>query len=82
MMLLHIEALKLPGKGRMKTTGTLGDVMLSLSTGGKEPRLLSHTLSALAPPYTHLPPVALGWSPNDDLVSVASPANSIDIWIM
>jgi ATP-dependent Lon protease len=25
--LLHIEALKLPGKGRMKTTGTLGDVM-------------------------------------------------------
>ena len=25
--LLHIEALKMPGKGRMKTTGTLGDVM-------------------------------------------------------
>jgi len=25
--LLHIEALKLPGKGRMKTTGTLGEVM-------------------------------------------------------
>jgi len=25
--LLHIEALKLPGKGRMKTTGKLGDVM-------------------------------------------------------
>ena len=25
--LLHIEALLLPGKGRMKTTGTLGDVM-------------------------------------------------------
>ena len=25
--LLQIEALKLPGKGRMKTTGTLGDVM-------------------------------------------------------
>ncbi len=25
--LLHIEALKLPGRGRMKTTGTLGDVM-------------------------------------------------------
>ena len=25
--LLHIEALRLPGKGRMKTTGTLGDVM-------------------------------------------------------
>jgi ATP-dependent Lon protease len=25
--LLSIEALKLPGKGRMKTTGTLGDVM-------------------------------------------------------
>jgi ATP-dependent Lon protease len=24
---LHIEALKLPGKGRMKTTGKLGDVM-------------------------------------------------------
>lgn len=28
--LLHIEALKLPGKGRMKTTGTLGDVMKEL----------------------------------------------------
>ena len=25
--LLHIESLRLPGKGRMKTTGTLGDVM-------------------------------------------------------
>ena len=25
--LMHIEALKLPGKGRMKTTGKLGDVM-------------------------------------------------------
>ncbi|HET7409993.1 MAG TPA: S16 family serine protease, partial [Paracoccaceae bacterium] len=25
--LMHIEALKLPGRGRMKTTGTLGDVM-------------------------------------------------------
>jgi len=25
--LLHIEAVSLPGKGRMKTTGTLGDVM-------------------------------------------------------
>ncbi|UWQ16387.1 endopeptidase La [Jannaschia sp. M317] len=25
--LLHIEAIKLPGKGRMKTTGKLGDVM-------------------------------------------------------
>ena len=25
--LLHIEALRLPGKGRMKTTGTLGNVM-------------------------------------------------------
>ncbi|MBY8975245.1 endopeptidase La [Rhodobacteraceae bacterium NNCM2] len=25
--LLHIEALRMPGKGRMKTTGTLGDVM-------------------------------------------------------
>jgi ATP-dependent Lon protease len=25
--LLHIEALRLPGKGRMKTTGKLGDVM-------------------------------------------------------
>ena len=25
--MLHIEALKLPGKGRMKTTGKLGDVM-------------------------------------------------------
>ncbi|EPX80491.1 endopeptidase La [Salipiger mucosus] len=25
--LLHIEALRLPGKGKMKTTGTLGDVM-------------------------------------------------------
>ncbi|MHA3915560.1 endopeptidase La [Halovulum sp. GXIMD14793] len=25
--LLHVEALKLPGKGRMKTTGKLGDVM-------------------------------------------------------
>ncbi len=25
--LLHIEALRLPGKGRMQTTGTLGDVM-------------------------------------------------------
>ncbi|GIR84674.1 MAG: hypothetical protein CM15mP85_12980 [Rhodobacterales bacterium] len=24
---MHIEALKLPGKGRMKTTGKLGDVM-------------------------------------------------------
>ncbi len=28
--LLNIEALRLPGKGRMKTTGTLGDVMKEL----------------------------------------------------
>ena len=29
--LLHIEALRLPGKGRMKTTGKLGDVMKEAS---------------------------------------------------
>ena len=30
--LLQIEALRLPGKGRMKTTGKLGDVMKEAST--------------------------------------------------
>ena len=30
--LLSIEALRLPGKGRMKTTGKLGDVMKKAST--------------------------------------------------
>ena len=34
--LLQIEALKLPGKGRMKTTGTLGDVMKESLEGSSE----------------------------------------------
>ena len=43
--LLHIEALKLPGKGRMKTTGTLGDVMKeSIDAASSYVRSISPTI--------------------------------------
>ena len=36
--LLQIEALRLPGKGRMKTTGKLGDVMNESIAAALSPR--------------------------------------------
>ena len=43
--LLHIEALQLPGKGRMKTTGTLGDVMKeSIDAASSYVRSISPTI--------------------------------------
>ena len=60
--LLHIEALKLPGKGRMKTTGKLGDVMkesidaassyvrsISPQIGVKPPSLIRWTFTFTSP---------------------------------
>ena len=42
--LLHIEALKLPGKGRMKTTGKLGDVMKNIDAANSYVALSVHKL--------------------------------------
>ncbi|MEM6488476.1 MAG: endopeptidase La, partial [Pseudomonadota bacterium] len=49
--LLQIEALRLPGKGRMKTTGTLGDVMKESIEAA------SSFVRAKAPEYGVKPPV-------------------------
>jgi ATP-dependent Lon protease len=49
--LLSIEALKLPGKGRMKTTGKLGDVMKESDRGGGVFRALDRAArSGVKPP--------------------------------
>ncbi len=50
--LLHIEALKLPGKGRMKTTGKLGDVMKeSIDAAASYVRSISPELGVKPPKF-------------------------------
>jgi len=50
--LLSIEALKLPGKGRMKTTGTLGDVMKeSIEAASSFVRSISPALGIKPPKF-------------------------------
>ncbi len=50
--LLHIEALKLPGKGRMKTTGKLGDVMKeSIDAAASYVRSISPQLGVKPPKF-------------------------------
>ena len=50
--LLHIEALRLPGKGRMKTTGTLGDVMKeSIDAASSYVRSISPSIGVKPPRF-------------------------------
>lgn len=50
--LLHIEALKLPGKGRMKTTGKLGDVMKeSIEAAASYTRSISPQIGVKPPKF-------------------------------
>ena len=50
--LLHIEALRLPGKGRMKTTGTLGDVMKeSIDAANSYVRSISPSIGVKPPRF-------------------------------
>ncbi|MEX0282149.1 MAG: endopeptidase La [Arenibacterium sp.] len=52
--LLSIEALRLPGKGRMKTTGKLGDVMKeSIDAASSYVRSISPTLGIKPPRFDH-----------------------------
>ncbi|MEL6889556.1 MAG: S16 family serine protease, partial [Pseudomonadota bacterium] len=53
--LLHIEALKLPGKGRMKTTGKLGDVMKeSIDAASSYVRSISPEIGVRPPKFDTL----------------------------
>ncbi|NCX08801.1 MAG: endopeptidase La, partial [Rhodobacteraceae bacterium] len=53
--LLHIEALKLPGKGRMKTTGKLGDVMKeSIDAASSYVRSISPEIGVKPPQFDTL----------------------------
>ncbi|MFY2826422.1 endopeptidase La [Ruegeria sp. MALMAid1280] len=53
--LLHIEALKLPGKGRMKTTGKLGDVMKeSIDAASSYVRSISPQIGVKPPKFDSL----------------------------
>ena len=53
--LLHIEALRLPGKGRMKTTGKLGDVMKeSIDAANSYVRSISPALGIKPPRFETL----------------------------
>jgi ATP-dependent Lon protease len=53
--LLHIEALKLPGKGRMKTTGKLGDVMKeSIEAASSYVRSISPQIGVKPPKFDKL----------------------------
>ncbi|MEX0365151.1 MAG: endopeptidase La [Ruegeria sp.] len=53
--LLHIEALKLPGKGRMKTTGKLGDVMKeSIDAASSYVRSISPEIGVKPPQFDKL----------------------------
>ena len=53
--LLHIEALKLPGKGRMKTTGKLGDVMKeSIDAASSYVRSISPEIGVKPPKFDKL----------------------------
>jgi len=67
--LLHIEALKLPGKGRMKTTGKLGDVMKeSIDAASSYVRSISPEIGVKPPAFDKLDihvPVTDGATPKD-----------------
>jgi ATP-dependent Lon protease len=53
--LLHIEALKLPGKGRMKTTGKLGDVMKeSIEAASSFVRSISPEIGVKPPKFENI----------------------------
>ncbi|PHP27363.1 endopeptidase La [Limimaricola cinnabarinus] len=53
--LLHIEALKLPGKGRMKTTGKLGDVMKeSIDAASSYVRSIAPTIGVKPPRFDRM----------------------------
>jgi ATP-dependent Lon protease len=53
--LLHIEALRLPGKGRMKTTGTLGDVMKeSIDAANSYVRSISPSIGVKPPHFNKM----------------------------
>ncbi len=53
--LLHIEALKLPGKGRMKTTGKLGDVMKeSIDAAASYVRSISPQIGVKPPQFDRM----------------------------
>ncbi|MEH7827514.1 endopeptidase La [Gemmobacter denitrificans] len=53
--LLHIEALKLPGKGRMKTTGKLGDVMKeSIDAASSFVRSISPEIGVKPPKFENI----------------------------
>jgi ATP-dependent Lon protease len=53
--LLHIEALKLPGKGRMKTTGKLGDVMKeSIDAAASYVRSISPQIGVAPPQFDRM----------------------------
>ena len=53
--LLHIEALKLPGKGRMKTTGKLGDVMKeSIDAASSYVRSISPQIGVKPPKFDRM----------------------------
>ena len=53
--LLHIEALKLPGKGRMKTTGKLGDVMKeSIDAASSYVRSISPEIGIKPPQFDNI----------------------------
>ncbi|MDO6729436.1 endopeptidase La [Marinovum sp. 2_MG-2023] len=53
--LLHIEALRLPGKGRMKTTGKLGDVMKeSIDAAASYVRSISPQIGVKPPKFDRL----------------------------
>jgi ATP-dependent Lon protease len=53
--LLHIEALRLPGKGRMKTTGKLGDVMKeSIDAASSYVRSISPQIGVKPPKFDRM----------------------------
>ncbi len=53
--LLNIEALRLPGKGRMKTTGKLGDVMKeSIDAASSYVRSIAPEIGVKPPKFDHL----------------------------
>ncbi len=53
--LLHIEALRLPGKGRMKTTGKLGDVMKeSIDAASSYVRSISPQIGVKPPQFDRI----------------------------
>jgi len=53
--LLHIEAVRMPGRGRMKTTGTLGDVMKeSIDAASSYVRSIAPTIGVKPPDFERM----------------------------